>query len=730
LSQADVRAALRELGVSGAGAEALADRAALESVASAAPVAAPPEGGALAVRSGSLDVTLRDDGRCIASLGPRAVLAGGAHLVRDVALRAAPASELVRIPPEAVDALLAADPEALTRFAEWLGAGERSLQLAIHLSRLFPGLARQGLEEFAAGVEWVALRGGEALFREGDPGDAAYLVISGRLCAVAGAGETEQVLNAVGAGETVGEMALIRADVRSASVYAVRDSQLARLSREVFDALTERHPQALRTIAGFVVERLRRRSDPSAGAAHGVSLAVVPARPGTDLSALIAQLASELRRFDATEVVDRAGVERALDRTGIADARDEEAAGIRLVRWLGERDAASRYVIYDAGSVWSPWTERALRQADHVLVVARAQDGPELGENEVRLTDIWRKSRPPRRSLVLTHPAGSAPRGTSQWLARREVGGHFHVRDGSAEDVARVARLLTDHGVGLVLGGGGARGFAHLGALRALEEAGVPIDSVGGTSIGSIIGALPALGFDAEQAREMCRRSFSSLYDPTFPLVSLLTGRRIGARLEAALGDVEIEDLRIPFFCVSTNLSRAQAVVHRSGPLFWAVRSSISLPGILPPTTLNGDLHVDGGLVDNLPIEAMAAHSGGPVIAIDVSPEEDLRSDLDLARGFSGWRVLWHRLNPFQGGLDVPYISSVLMRAAVVASLAKQRERQASETASLYLKMPVGDWGLLDFNQLGAIADRGYEASAEPVRFWWRSRSGASPASS
>jgi len=720
LSRAERLAGLRELELDGAG--ALLDHSEIASIGPAGAVAAPPEGGALAVRSGALEAFLRDDGRCIATLGPGTVLAGGAHLERDVVLRAASPSELLTIRPEGVDALLEADPDSLTRLAERLGAGERTLQLGIHLARLFPGLDRVGLEEFAAGVEWVALRGGKALFREGDPGDAAYLVISGRLCAVVGAGESERVLNAVGAGETVGEMALIRADVRSASVYALRDAQLARLSREVFDALTERHPQALRRIAGFVVERLRRHTDPSPAASGGATLAVVPARPDADLSGLIAELARELRRFGATEIVDRAGVERALGRRGIADARDEEAAGIRLVRWLGERDGASRYVIYDAGSAWSPWTERALRQADHVLVVARAQDGPELGENEKRLFDLWHESRPPRRSLVLSHPTGSAPRGTSRWLARRDVGSHFHVNEESAADVARVARLLTGHAVGLVLGGGGARGFAHLGVLRALEEAGVPIDSVGGTSIGSIIAAIPAMGFDAEQGRELCRRSFSSLYDPTFPLISLLTGRRIGTRLEAVLGDLEIEDLRIPFFCVSTNLSCAQVVVHRSGPLFWAVRSSISLPGILPPTTLKGDLHVDGGLVDNLPIDAMSAITGGPVIAVDVSPEEDLRSDLDLARGFSGWRVLWHRLNPFAGGLDVPYISSVLMRAAVVSSLAKQRELQAARTASLYLKMPVDQWGLLEFEALEAIAERGYQASAEPVRSWWQGR--------
>jgi predicted acylesterase/phospholipase RssA/CRP-like cAMP-binding protein len=597
---------------------------------------------------------------------------------------------------------------------------ERERLLAIHLARLFPGLEREDLEPFSAGVRWVALRGGEVLFEQGDPGDAAYVVISGRLRAAVSEADGERILSEIGPGETVGEMALFSDDVRSATVYASRDSHLARLSREVFDALTERNPQALRRITGFVIERLRRQSSGIRSLPPLVSLAVVPARPGADLQRLVGRLATALRGFGSVELVDRGAVERALG-PGIADAGDTESASLQLVRWLNERDQSARYVIYQADLEWTRWTERALRQADHILIVAMAKDGPELGANEERLAEIWRKARPPRRSLVLLHTPGVEPRNTAAWLGRRDVERHFHVRGESEGDVARLARLLTGRGVGLVLGGGGARGFAHLGVLRALEESGVPIDSVGGTSIGSIIGALPAMGLDAHASLEMCRRSFSSIYDPTFPVVSLLTGRRIGARIAAAVGDMEIEDLPIPYYCVSTNLSRAEEVVHRSGPLFRAVRSSISLPGILPPIAQGGDLYVDGGLTDNLPIDVMSEQCGGAVIAVDVSPEQDLRTELDLARGVSGWRVLARRLNPFASSLEVPYISSLLMRTVVVASLMRQRERRIAETASLYLKMPVDDWGLLDFKQLDAIAARGYEASAERIREWWAS---------
>jgi NTE family protein/lysophospholipid hydrolase len=249
---------------------------------------------------------------------------------------------------------------------------------------------------------------------------------------------------------------------------------------------------------------------------------------------------------------------------------------------------------------------------------------------------------------------------------------------------------------------------------------------VGGTSIGAIIGTLPAMDRSWAESDALCRQSFTGLFDPTLPLVSLLTGRRIGTRLASVLGDVHIEDLPIPYFCVSTNLSRAEVQVHRSGPLVRAVRASISLPGVLPPVAVDGDLHVDGGLLDNLPIEIMASESGGEVIAVDVSPEEDLRFQLDLALGFSGWRALGLRLNPFVETPDLPTLSTVLMRSVLVASLAKERERRAAQGASLYLRVPVEEWGLLEFERLQSISQRGYEACLEPVKRWWQARGSVS----
>jgi NTE family protein/lysophospholipid hydrolase len=688
-----------------------------------APLPAASEGDVLAVLSGGLAVALPEQATPVARLEPGALFGAGLLRAEDVRLLPQGECELARLPASGVERLLAADPRGVAALVQRVADSERSVQLALHLARLFPGLDGEALHALGAGVDWVALRGGEWLFREGEPGDAAWLLISGRLRAVQERDGAERTLNEIAAGETVGEMALLSDAVRSASVYAVRDSQLARLSSKAFDELTTRHPAALRRIAGFVVDRLRRHGGPARMPRAGIALAVMAARAEVDLDAFASRLAAALGALGKVEHVTRSRVDAVLGRRGIADASDADPAGMRLVRWLNERDQASDFVLYQGDAVWSAWTGRVARHADRVLVVARASDGPGLGEIEQQLEALWQGVRGADPQLALLHAPGGHPSGTRAWLAQRRASQHYHVRDGDARDFARLARSLTGRGVGLVLGGGGARGFAHLGVLRALEETGVPIDWVGGTSIGSIIAALPAQGLDAAAAREVCLRYISSLFDPTLPVVSLLAGRRIGRRVAEAMGGGDIEDLWLPYFCVATNLSRAEALVQRSGSLFRAVRSSISLPGILPPVTRGGEVFVDGGLLNNLPIDVMQGLSGGgPVIAVDVSPDVDLKSHIELESDLSGWRALWQRVRPFGQRLDLPYISSVLMRSALVGSIVGDRERRAAETASLYLKLPVSDWGLLEFEKLDDIALRGHQASAGRIQEWWARR--------
>jgi predicted acylesterase/phospholipase RssA len=598
----------------------------------------------------------------------------------------------------------------------------RQFELVVHLLQLFKGLDAEVLEELVPQVEWLSLRSGEILFRQGDAADATFFLISGRLRVVAEESAGPRVLNEVGPGESVGEMALLTDDDRSATVYAVRDAQLARLDEATFRCFIESHPAAMKRITEFVVRRLRFQSGRGIPErARLATIAVVPTRPGTPIASFVEGLVAALAQHGSASHVNRSRVDDALGRPGVADLSEEDPDAMRLVQWLNEREAAYRYVVYEADPKWSGWSERSIRQADHVLVVADAHGDPALGENELRMRERGSTARAPEQSLVLLwRPGSPGPSDTARWLEPRDFARHYHVRGGESGDLARLARVLTGNAVGLVLGGGGARGFAHIGVLRALAEVGVPVDLVGGTSIGAILAAEVAMGLGPAEMGELARKQFASIFDPTLPLVSLLAGRRIGTRLTDAFGDIALEDLAIPFFCVSTNLTQATEVVHRRGLLANAVRASISLPGILPPVASGGDLLVDGGLTNNLPIDVMRdAVAGGRVVAVDVSPEVDMPAGEEAGYEISGWRILWQRLNPFTRAAPPPYILNLLTRSSLIASIIAEREKHARSAASLYLKIPAEDVKLLAFDAIEEIADRGYEATRDAVASWW-----------
>jgi len=592
------------------------------------------------------------------------------------------------------------------------------MQLASHLAALFDSADPAALAELQADTEWVSLRGGEVLFRHGDPGNAAYTVLSGRLRVI---NETAggSALNEVGAGEILGEMALLSSERRMATVLAVRDSQLARLPAAAFHRLIEREPAVLRRISALLSDRLRNQSAITKRQ-RGLIRTVAIVSSGTSPSAaqFARRLVEALGLLGSTLHLDARRVDQALGREGIARCTERDPSAPRLMQWLNEQEVTHRFVLYEADSQSTSWTERAVRQADHVVFVADAAATPALGEIERGLAERWHAGRTPRRSLVLLHDS-SAPCDSTAFLEAREVDCHYHVSIGNAEDFSRLARCLTGAGIGLVLGGGGARGFAHLGVLRALAEANVPVDWVAGTSVGAIIGALVSQRLSPDEATALCKEHFSSLKDPTLPVVALLAGRRIRAKLERVFGTATIEDLRLPYLCVSTNLSRAAQTVHDRGSLVRAIRASIALPGVLPPVSIGGDLHVDGGLVNNLPIDVMAAKPEiGTVLAVDVSAEVEMKAPSDHVLETSGWRMLWDRYQPGASRRETPSIMSLLARSALVASVYWTRERRTAEAASLYLRIPMADLRLLAFDRIDEIVARGYEAARDAVCAW------------
>lgn len=591
--------------------------------------------------------------------------------------------------------------------------------LLVEESAVFGSLPPDARAFLCARLESLTLPGGEILMRQGDEPDSLYLVVVGRLrVSMERADKSETVVAELGRGELVGEMALITNEPRSATVSAVRDSQVLRLPTDAYTEFVQHHPDALREITTQVVRRFVRSFREGSPTSPVVTVAVVPLDRSPAVTRFDERLHASFSRL--TGAANHVTVEATTARLGDLDAVSAD----HLASWFAEHETGYEVVVYEADSESSPWTDACVRQADLILLVGESTGSSRL--REVEQVIAARRSRVPcRMQLVLVHPADMRePGGTRRWLAERLVEMHHHVAVHRDDDVDRVARLLLGRGIGVVFSGGGARGVAGIGVVRALHECGVPVDAVGGSSIGSIIGGGVARGQTADEIAHTLRLAVveSSPFDVTFPLVSLAAGRRVTKHLQDGADGLDIEDVWRSFFCVSTNLTRGNVEIHRSGPGWLAVRASFSIPGVFPPVrSAAGDLLVDGGVLDNLPIGIMRArHYGISVIAVDVGRTRDL-SAAGLPEGgvVSGWKMLLGRLDPTVPNRDIAGLGRILMRLTELGG------DNDDDRGDLYIRPAVDPFSITDFKAFDRLVALGYEAGMRSLRAWIDS--GAAP---
>jgi NTE family protein len=560
-------------------------------------------------------------------------------------------------------------------------------RLAIDCLRACAALAdidAESLERLAAAAVQFSLPAGNTLFESGTTSDGIYLVTAGRI-GVKIPGTTGWAVQLRG-GELLGELSWLMNAPHSAQLVAVRDSELLWLGKSLLDDIAARSPRFALAIARLCAQRLYRSTHGSATGARARVFTIVPNSPGVDAVSFASALVTELRHAGSVEMV--------------WDVR----ASSHTLAWFNNIEETNDYVIYLADASSSGWTRQCIRQADLLLLAANVRDTP-LPWPDAMLTIAAKASRP--AELVLLHGDAFAEGRTTRWLERSPAGAHHHVVD--AADLARLARLITHRGVGLVLSGGGARGFAHLGVIQALREARVAIDTVGGASIGSIMAAGAGLGWDDAQMRMRYRRSFvetNPVNDYTFPFVALTRGRKVARLLRREFGDILIEDSRLPFFCVSANLTTGLAVEHRRGSLWQALRASVAIPGVMPPVLSGDAVLVDGAAINNLPIDVMKSQAPGIVIGSDVGVDRPFTADYDTAEQ----PPLWRLLSRSGSGRRPINIFQILMRAGTVGGEATALAQR--ELADLLLRPPLDDIDLLNWKAFDRAIRIGYEYTA------------------
>jgi NTE family protein/lysophospholipid hydrolase len=651
-------------------------------------------------------------------VGEMALLTGNTRAATVTALEQVDFAQLAR---GDFERLAAKHPDALNEFLRRLVPRLRRSQMIQALIALFGDLDAGALTDLEKELEWVRLRGGETLFREGDHGYDVYIIVNGRLRASVTDGEGHvRVLEEVGRGSAIGELALLTGEPRAATITAVRDSDLLKLSRSSFDTLLVRHPRAMMQIARAAAIRLRHSVHHAPRPAAPNAFALIAAGPGVPLGPFAVRLADALRAHGTVLKLASADVDRLLAKRGISQCADHDVVHESIVAWLSAQEREHRFVVLEADAEWTPWTRRVLRQADRVLVVGRAGDDPAPGRIEAAAAEIGVTSR---RELVLLQSDDCAqPSGTRAWLAPRSLGAHHHIRLGRDDDIARLARRLSGRAVGLVLGGGGARGFAHIGTLRALAEAAIPVDLVGGTSIGALIAAAHARGITVDEFFELATffASRKKLLDRTLPITSLMAGRKVSTLYQQVFGELLIEDLWTPLFVMSSGLSRAHPITHEQGLVWRAVRASTAIPAIFPPLLADdGEVLVDGGVMNNMPLDVMRERcEGGTVIGLNPMPTTDKMKPYHFGTSLTGWEALKGRFGLFGSRTRAPSILGAVMRATEINSANRMRQPPFRDLADLLIEPPLGDYPILAFDSYKPIIDIGYESAREAIAAW------------
>ena len=555
---------------------------------------------------------------------------------------------------------------------------------------LLENVGDAALRNLLAEANWFALPGGTLLERDGENNAALFLVVTGSLGVFVSDEQGQRHMVAlIPAGETVGEMSLIAgSSSHSAQLVALRDTELLRISPDGFEALIARHPRVMMNLMQMLVKRLKDANRGRSPKSQPKTFAIVPLHEGLNEVPIAQRLTNAL-----------AGMGR---RAAVLDA----SASDQTAEWFNGFEQAHDVVFYRGDAPDSPWTHLCLRQADRIFLLARANHPLPLAPLDLPAFKERASGAP---ELLLLHPDGASAVLPEHFSVRGGLfSNHHHLRAGHQADVARVARFIAGRAVGLVLAGGGARGFAHIGIIKALKEAGVPFDQLGGTSMGAIIAAGLAREWSLEEMRDRMRAVFvddNPLSDFTLPLIALVRGKKVSARLREHFDEVCIEELPLPFFAVSSDLTTGRIHIHRDGKLWRALRASVALPGILPPVTHHGHLLVDGGVMNNLPVDVMREQAGGagPIIACDITGEVDLQAQ-DRRYGERPW---WWLLGQRMRGN--PSSVSILMRSGTVGSEAQRRS--VREQCDYLIEPPMPDIQLRDWKKFDQAIQEGYDAA-------------------
>uniref|UniRef100_A0A3P8QQK1 lysophospholipase n=1 Tax=Astatotilapia calliptera TaxID=8154 RepID=A0A3P8QQK1_ASTCA len=614
-------------------------------------------------------------------------------------------------------------------------------------------------------LDWMAVEAGRAVYRQGEKSDSTFIVLSGRLRSVIMKEDgKKELIGEYGRGDLIGVVETLTRQNRATTVHAVRDSELAKLPEGALCSIKRKFPQVVTRLIHLLGQKiLQQVNGPLTGvlalhtpgskwdagnqASNLSTVAVLPVSEEVPLTAFTLELQHALLAIGPTLLLTSGIIKQRLGAAALDSVHE-----YRLSSWLGQQEDIHRIVLYQTDYTLTPWTQRCIRQADCIIIVGLGEQDPTVGELERMLEGSAVRAQ---KQLVLLHREdGPAPKGTVDWLNMRSwISRHLHlacprrvfskrsqpkllelyqrVFEKPADrhsDFSRLARVLTGNAIALVLGGGGARGCSQVGIMRALCEAGIPVDLIGGTSIGSLMGALYAEDRSHSRLRIRAREwamemtsVFRKVLDLTYPITSMFSGASFNSGINNVFKSKQIEDLWIPYFNITTDITASAMRVHTDGSLWRYVRASMSLSGYLPPLCdpKDGHLLMDGGYINNLPADVARSMGAKVVIAIDVGSRDETNLT-NYGDSLSGWWLLWKRLNPLAEKVKVLNMAEIQTRLAYVCCV-RQLESVKSSDYCEYIRPPIDRYRTLEFGKFDEIAEVGYQHGKTVFDVWRRS---------
>lgn len=585
------------------------------------------------------------------------------------------------------------------------------LAALVSKSAFFNAVPMYRIVEILPKLTYFTLPPENVLFHQGAPSDAIYILLKGSLIAyfLTSSGEPT-VVGSIEPYETIGELGVLSSEPRSLTVKTVSECDLIEISSALFKKLCEEFPGILFHIIQPVIARSLNTIKLLQTEKKPENYIFFPAERNLNLANLKNKIGDCIKKLPDSKV-----------------KMDFVEAGFFDPFEKLDQNEDFLYINFINESIDPYSLQKIVVKSKNFYLVADGTKPMKIDGFAQKILDIATADSSVKLNLVLLYPNHMTgfPVHTSEWLEKYNFFLYQHIKEESDADYQRLFRFLNQKPVGLVFGGGGARGVAHLGVLKALIQKKIPIDIVGGTSIGGLVAALYAWTQNYEETENYFLWILDKCYEVlflrnlTWPLTSLYSADPVTRATQHLFHDFQIENLWLPFFCISSNLSSRHEAVHNKGLLWEKVRATASTPGLVPPVVMEGDLHVDGGLLNNLPVDVMRYFIGpsGIIIASKLSNAEADKKHYRFPPSLTLKDAILYKSHIGHKDYSFPPLFEILMNSLLLGS--SQKEDNNAYAANILINPSLEKYRTLTRKRVDEerLINLGYEETMRILEF-------------